>query len=179
MHFKSMIERCIQRMRRGDCATCERKNVCGAARWQQAFAVPAGVRPPSPEPKAPVANPLLAFLGEVAKAIERGVTPPKKSFRSEVERQLEPLLTTGAASIDQVARALGSSRQTLYRRLKAEGVTFEQVLDELRRKLALRYMREEGLGVKQAAYRLGFSDPSAFSRAFKRWTGQSPSALRS
>jgi AraC-like DNA-binding protein len=60
--------------------------------------------------------------------------------------------------------------------LKAEGVTFEQVLDELRHRLALRYMRE-GMSVKQAAYRLGFSEPAAFSRAFKRWTGRSPSML--
>jgi len=87
------------------------------------------------------------------------------------------LLESGEVGIERLARDRGYSRQTLYRRLKAEGITYEQLLDGLRRRLALRFMRE-GLSVKEAAYRLGFSDPAAFSRAFKRWTGSSPSAAR-
>ena len=67
------------------------------------------------------------------------------------------------------------SRQTLYRRLKAEGITFEAILEAKRRQLAIRYLGQERNSVKAAAYRLGFSDPAAFSRAFKRWTGISPS----
>jgi AraC-like DNA-binding protein len=51
-------------------------------------------------------------------------------------------------------------------------------LDGLRRRLALRLIRKEGLPVKEAAWRLGYSDPAAFSRAFKRWTGASPRDLR-
>lgn len=81
--------------------------------------------------------------------------------------------------MDRVARDLGLSRQTLYRRLRQEGVTFDQLLDRLRRRLALRMLGQEGLSVKDAAYRLGFADPAAFSRAFKRWTGESPRAYRS
>ena len=96
----------------------------------------------------------------------------------EIEGHLEPLLATGPIGIAAVARALGYSRQTLYRRLKAEGVTYEDVLDKLRRRLAIRFIRDEGLSVKDAAYRLGFSDPAAFSRAYKRWTGASPNASR-
>ena len=96
------------------------------------------------------------------------------AFQRSVEAHLEPLLAEGRIGVESVARALGYSRQTLYRRLKAEGVTFEEVLDGLRRRLALRFIREDGLSVKDAAYRLGFSDPAAFSRAFKRWTGASP-----
>jgi AraC-like DNA-binding protein len=68
------------------------------------------------------------------------------------------------------------SRQTLFRRLKAEGTTFEAVLDELRRRSALHYLCAKQLSVNATAYLLGFSDPSAFSRAFKRWTSSSPSA---
>ena len=64
-------------------------------------------------------------------------------------------------------------------RLKTEGVTFEQVLDGLRRRLALKLVRDPALPVKELAWRLGFSDPAAFSRAFKRWTGKSPRAFRS
>jgi AraC-like DNA-binding protein len=66
------------------------------------------------------------------------------------------------------------SRQTLFRQLKAEGVTFEQVLDELRLRLALDYLRARKVSVNETAYLVGFSEPAAFSRAFKRWTGASP-----
>ena len=83
-------------------------------------------------------------------------------------------MTKGDANIDRVAWDMGLSRQTLYRRLKAEGVTFEQLLDEFRHRLALKLLRDQHMAVKQASWRLGFSDPAAFSRAFKRWTGTSP-----
>jgi AraC-like DNA-binding protein len=120
----------------------------------------------------------MALLGEVAKVLEGRMKEQKSEFRKEVERQLEPMLASGPVRIDRVARALGCGRQTLYRRLKAEGVTFAQILDELRHRLALRFVREQGLSVKESAYRLGFSDPAAFSRAFKRWTGTSPREAR-
>jgi AraC-like DNA-binding protein len=102
----------------------------------------------------------------------------RHSVRRDVERHLDPLLASGEARIDRVASAMGCSRQTLYRRLKAEELTFEQVLDGLRHRLALKLMRGGKLPVKEAAYRLGFSDPAAFSRAFKRWTGQSPAMFK-
>ena len=128
-------------------------------------------------------NPFFAFLGEVARAIGTRLTEERTAarnnlLRGQVERLIEPMLDSGPVRIDAVARALGLSRQTLYRRLKAEGITFETLLDRLRRRLAIRYVREQGLPVKEAAWRLGFSDPAAFSRAFKRWTGSSPAAMR-
>jgi AraC-like DNA-binding protein len=101
-----------------------------------------------------------------------------KSTRGRVEALLAPLLPTGTATMDAIASQLGLSRQSLFRKLKAEGVTFEEVLDGLRHTLALRYLNGEGLSVKETAFRLGFSEPASFSRAFKRWTGTSPLALR-
>ena len=77
-----------------------------------------------------------------------------------------------------IARKLGLSRQTLFRRLKAEGVTFEKVLDELRHNMAVHYLSEKKASVNETAYLVGFSDPAAFSRAFKRWTGSSPRMMR-
>lgn len=100
-----------------------------------------------------------------------------RSTRGRVEQVLEPLLPTRHARVDSVARRLGLSRQTLFRRLKAEGMTFQQVLDELRHRTALYCLREQGASVKQTARLVGFSDPAAFSRAFKRWTGSSPRAF--
>lgn len=101
-----------------------------------------------------------------------------KSTRGRVERLLLPILHTGDVRVASVARKLGLSRQTLFRRLKAEGVTFEKVLDELRHKTALHCLSEKKVSVNETAYLVGFSDPAAFSRAFKRWTGSSPRKMR-
>lgn len=175
-----MIAGCIDKMRRDSCGGCERRDACAEllpfmfrSRGRSASAARDG---------AAGRSPFLSFLGEVAKAFEaRAAERPApvlgSAFRAEVERRLEPFLASGDVGIERVARDLGYSRQTLYRRLKAEGITYEQLLDGLRKRLALRFMRD-GLSVKDAAYRLGFSDPAAFSRAFKRWTGSSPSEMR-
>jgi AraC-like DNA-binding protein len=110
---------------------------------------------------------------ELLQSLERS-----QSTRGRVESLLMPILHTGDASMDTVAAKLGLSRQTLFRRLKAEGVTFEQVLDELRHKLALHYLSGKKVSVNETAYLVGFSEPAAFSRAFKRWTGSSPRMVR-
>lgn len=101
-----------------------------------------------------------------------------KSVRGRVESLLMPILHTGDVGMARIAAALGWSGDTLYRKLKAEGVTFEEVLDELRHKLAIHYLGGRKVSVNEAAYLVGFSDPSAFSRAFKRWTGSSPRSMR-
>ena len=101
-----------------------------------------------------------------------------KTTRGRVESLLVPILHTGNARMDTVARKLGISRQTLFRKLKAEGVTFEQVHDELRHKLALHYLTGKKVSVNETAYLVGFSEAAAFSRAFKRWTGTSPRSVR-
>ncbi|MDQ0463418.1 AraC-like DNA-binding protein [Caulobacter ginsengisoli] len=101
-----------------------------------------------------------------------------KTIRGRVEGLLLPILHTGEPRMDTVADRLGLSRPTLGRRLKAEGVTFEQVLDELRHRLAVDYLSGRKVSVNETAYLVGFSEPAAFSRAFKRWTGVSPSTIR-
>lgn len=178
--IKSMIAGCIERMRQRNCETCGRRDNC-AFLWPEAlgFALASADRATRArrEPAADRTT-FRAFLREVARAIETSMKPHQTPFRREVERRLEPLLASGQVRIGHVARDLGCSRQTLYRRLKAEGTTFEEVLNLLRRRLALRLMRDQGLSVKETAWRLGFSDPTAFSRAFKRWTGTSPRDVR-
>ncbi len=158
-----MIARCIARLRQGDCATCENRDNCVVHKLG-AFGPPAAK-----------SNPFASFLSDVAGALVAAVERPS-AFRREVEERIGTLLETGEARIERVAGDMGLSRQTLYRRLKDEGVTFEDLLDKLRHRLALRYLRQERMSVKAVSYRLGFSDPAAFSRAFKRWTGASPSA---
>jgi AraC-like DNA-binding protein len=101
-----------------------------------------------------------------------------KTMRGRVESLLMPILHTGDVNMDTIAAKIGQSRQTLYRNLKDEAVTFEQVLDELRHKLALHYLSGKKVSVNETAYLVGFSDPASFSRAFKRWTGKSPRQAR-
>lgn len=101
-----------------------------------------------------------------------------KTTRGRVERLLLPILHTGGARAETIATALGFSRQTLFRRLKAEGVTYAQVLDDLRHRMALHYLSGRKVSVNETAYLVGFSDPASFSRAFKRWTGTSPRTVR-
>ncbi|MBK8197837.1 MAG: AraC family transcriptional regulator [Acidobacteria bacterium] len=102
-----------------------------------------------------------------------------KSVRGQIEAALIPVLHTGEVSMTQVARRMGFSRSTLHRRLKAEGEAFEIILDDLRRRMALDYLDGRKVSVNETAYLTGFSDPSAFSRAFRRWTGTSPGRYRS
>ena len=169
-----MIAGCIEKMRAQDCGRCARRDDC-------AFVVPELLgRLFQPAGERPSGRTFLQSLfGEMAKAArKRRERPPASSFRRRVEAELEPRLAEGEIGIAPVARALGCSRQTLYRRLKAEGLTFGQVLDDLRRRRSLALVRDAARPVKEIAWRLGFSDPAAFSRAFKRWTGKSPQAFR-
>ena len=100
------------------------------------------------------------------------------TMRGRAERLIMPVLHKGGVNMAVTAAALGCSRDTLYRRLRAEGTTFERLLDELRRRLALDYLAAGKVSVAETAYLTGFSDPAAFSRAFKRWTGRSPGEVR-
>lgn len=84
----------------------------------------------------------------------------------------------GDASPAQVARALGLSERSLQRHLAQHGTSFAQVLNETRRELACAYLREPRWSVTEIAFLLGFEDSSSFARAFRRWTGSSPSAFR-
>jgi len=70
------------------------------------------------------------------------------------------------------------SERSLQRRLADEGQTFDALLDELRHELALRYLADKTLAIAEVAFLLGYSEPSAFHRAFKRWTGKTPTQAR-
>jgi len=87
-------------------------------------------------------------------------------------------LASGEVSEDHMARQLHMSRRTLQRRLAESNITYEKLVDDTRRDLALRYMEDPGKSITDVTFLLGFSGQSAFSRAFKRWTGMSPTLFR-
>jgi AraC-like DNA-binding protein len=99
----------------------------------------------------------------------------KARVRRVIEQELQ--LTRGAA-VPHVAHALHMSRRTMSRRLEGEGTSFGKELDDARRQLALVYLNDPETPVKQVAFRLGFSHPESFHRAFKRWTGETPVVYR-
>lgn len=87
-------------------------------------------------------------------------------------------LTSGEPTEEGLARALAMSRRTLQRKLRENGLTYRGLLEKTRHDLALRYLDDPDKTVTDITFLLGFSEQSAFTRAFKRWHGKSPSAYR-
>lgn len=96
-------------------------------------------------------------------------------IRERLRAVLIEQLPGGEPSQDKAAAALHLSSRSLQRRLTDEGTTYKDVLDELRRELALSYLREARHSISEITYLLGYSDTSSFSHAFRRWTGVAPS----
>lgn len=102
-----------------------------------------------------------------------------RSWRGRVETALLARLHSGNLAMADIAASLGLSKTSLYRRLAEEGCGFDAVLDALRHRMALHYLGGRKVSVNETAYLVGFSDPAAFSRAFKRWTGLAPASWQS
>jgi AraC-like DNA-binding protein len=100
------------------------------------------------------------------------------TFRADVENAITPLLPHGTAHVPEIARRLGMSPRTLARHLAEEGLTFSTVLEGLRMDLARRYLQDEDLPISKIAWLLGYREVSAFTHAYKRWTGRTPREAR-
>jgi AraC-like DNA-binding protein len=120
-------------------------------------------------------NELLLKYCEAALAARRGDT---SQFRTRVENAISSLLPHGRVLVEDVARSLGMSERTLARKLSDEGLNFTEILQQLRRDLAVRYLDDRKLHVSKIAWLLGFHEVSAFTHAFRRWTGKTPSQTR-
>jgi AraC-like DNA-binding protein len=120
-------------------------------------------------------NDLLLKYCEAALADRRG---DMSQLRTRVENAISSVLPHGKARVEDVARSLGMSKRTLARRLSDEGLNFTEILQQLRRDLAVRYLDDRRLHVSKIAWLLGFHEVSAFTHAFKRWTGKTPREIR-
>lgn len=87
-------------------------------------------------------------------------------------------LSEGVPSVSQIAQSLNMSARTLQRRLSGQGYSFQTLVDESRRQLAEKLLRETDYALGEIAFLTGFSEQSAFTRAFKRWAGQTPRSYR-
>jgi AraC-like DNA-binding protein len=102
----------------------------------------------------------------------------KDNIIDRVRAVIIDILPSGRVDDERVAEHLSMSVRNLQRRLKARETTFRQLLEGIRKDLALTYVLDADIELVEVAFFLGFSDQSAFSRAFKRWTGRTPSDFR-
>ncbi|MCB9077381.1 MAG: AraC family transcriptional regulator ligand-binding domain-containing protein [Anaerolineaceae bacterium] len=100
------------------------------------------------------------------------------SFRDRVRACLLEILASGHYSMTYIASKLAMSNRTLQRRLREEGTTFQQVLDELREELARHYLATTDYTSAEISFLLGYEEPNSFFRAFQAWTGQTPEIVR-
>lgn len=121
---------------------------------------------------------LSAFLVGYAEEVISQRPAPSTSLRTRVENAITPRLAHRTATQAAVAAVLGFSSRSLARKLAEQGLTYRQILDELRAQLGLQYIRNPNLTISQIAWMLGYADLSGFERAFKGWTGKSPRDFR-
>ena len=119
-----------------------------------------------------LAGVLDGILAEQLAALDRSNVPAR--CRAHLLEQL----TSGVVSVEAMARELNMSRRTLQRKLADARLTYQQLVDETRKDLALRYIDDPSKSVTDVTFDLGFSGQSAFTRAFRRWTGLSPTTYR-
>lgn len=123
------------------------------------------------------ANPsLFALFTQHADALLTKLHAP--SLTARVKREIVTLLTGEEPTLATVADRLAMGIRTLQLHLKDEGTTYQQLLDEIRKSLAVQHLREPHLSTTDIAYLLGFAEPSVFFRSFKKWTGETPGAFR-
>ncbi|MDH4583107.1 AraC family transcriptional regulator [Pseudomonas sp. BN415] len=120
-------------------------------------------------------NLLFLFQDVIRRLGEQGVGP---NLLEEAGTQIRLALALGEPSLEQIAERLELTPAGLQRRLREEGLSFSQLVEQTRRELALHYLRQRQRPISELAPLLGYSETSAFSRAFRRWFGVSPRQWR-
>jgi AraC-like DNA-binding protein len=138
------------------------------------LALPAGV---VDAPLLTADPPLLSLLEAQAERALAGVAPAGR-IAAVVRQQVAKQLGAGPPALEPIAQALRLTRRTLQRRLADEGVAFQAIVDDVRRERAIEYVRDPRRPLGEIAYLLGYAELSPFLRAFKRWTGRTPSQVR-
>ncbi|MCA9740932.1 MAG: AraC family transcriptional regulator [Deferribacteres bacterium] len=102
----------------------------------------------------------------------------ENSLDRRVRSQVSKSLSEGIPHLSDIAKRLGMSGRTLQRRLADQGYSYQTLVDESRRQLAKRLLQQTDFSLVEVAFMTGFSEQSAFARAFKRWAGQTPRSYR-
>ena len=165
----------------------ERQCPADRAPWDEFFGVPVrfGAEVNSVTVESSVANRILttAHLGifnQHQEQLEQTIARLNLAdVVGQVRVAIQQLLPSGSISEQKVARIVGKTTSTLYRALRQQGTTFRKLLREVRMDLARRYVADPRYNMTEIAFMLGYAEASAFSRAFRKWFGKSPSGARS
>jgi AraC-like DNA-binding protein len=165
---------------------CRKASPSLAANFEKHFGMP--VRFGAPQntvllPLADVRKPLPMANAQLARQNDQVVMDYLARYdgarvSERVRAEIISRLASGEPPRADVASSCLLSEKTLQRRLKDEGTSYHLILEETRRELAQQYLRDRKVSVCEVTFRLGFSDQSSFTRAFKRWTGKAPGEFR-
>jgi AraC-like DNA-binding protein len=164
----------------------KRERLADTRRFEEWFRAPIAWGAPQPGllcRREDLVRPLVTTNPDIVLSSDKLVTDylarlDRDDVVARVKRELLNGFPAGTPTQAAIARALGMSTRTLHRRLYEEGTSFVDLLDETRRELAAGYIRRSDYSVGEVAYLLGFAETSSFNRAFRRWTGMSPSEYR-
>ncbi len=120
---------------------------------------------------------ILALMQQQADSLQAGLSE-QRSLVEEVRRHISRMLRDRAPSLEQVAADMGYSARTLQRQLREGGSSFRDETAAVRCQVAQAYLRDPRLNLVEIALMLGYTEHSAFSRSFQRWTGMTPQAYR-
>lgn len=121
---------------------------------------------------------LLKTLTGLCEQVYKQKTSHASHLVSRIHKVAMDYIPRGKAHAREIAAELGMSERTMHRYLADEGKSFSNVLDDLKKDLALKYMQQDDLHLSEVAFLLGYADHSGFSTAFKRWTGKTPREAR-
>jgi AraC-like DNA-binding protein len=123
------------------------------------------------------ADPMLRAI--LADQIQQMKSSQGFKFLDDLRRLLRTRLTSNRCSAEDIADLLAMNRRTLSRRLKGSGMSYRAIVSEIRFEIARQLLEDTEVPLDQIAAALGYSEASAFTRAFRRWSGETPSAWRS
>ena len=130
------------------------------------------------EQQVPAADPRLYSI--MKRYLEQVLAemPQEDTLLTSVRRAIAESMREGDPNLRRVAKKMAMSPRTLQRQLKERGVEFKKLVEDTRRRFALSYLKNRGNSLTEIAFLLGYSEASAFTRAFRRWTGSAPLAYR-
>ena len=121
---------------------------------------------------------LLNTLKDLCDKVYKKQTSKTSELVSRIHETAIELLPRGRAHAKEIAEELGMSERTMHRRLVEQGQSISELLEDLKKDLALRYIKHEDLTLTHVSFLLGYANHSSFTTAFKRWTGKTPREAR-
>ncbi|HET8563134.1 MAG TPA: AraC family transcriptional regulator [Candidatus Binatia bacterium] len=130
------------------------------------------------ERQVPAADPRLYRI--MKQHVERALSemPREDDLLASIRKAIAESMRDGDPTLARVAKSVAMSPRTVQRRLKEYGVEFKELMEDTRRRFALNYLKDRKTRLTEIAFLLGYSEVSAFNRAFKRWTGATPLKYR-